>query len=269
VVIDLRRSSLCERGIGRIRWVHVSNVALRPPTFPTPLRRLDALSSDAAEIWVKDDGATHATYGGNKVRKVTRLLDDAVERGARRLLTFGAAGSHHVLTTALFARERGLGAAAVLTPQPRTDHAVRTLRAALGAGLEAYVAPTALLVPVVAARAFRTGDVVVPLGGSNLLGASGYVAAFDEILADFAAQGLEPPDWIVTAVGSGGTAAGLLAGSIAARAPTRILGVSIVSNPLAGALVGALSFGVLRKRGISPDAGTLRRKLTIEPDYVG
>jgi D-cysteine desulfhydrase len=240
-----------------------------PPDFPTPLRPLEDLWSDEVELWVKDDGKTHPIYGGNKVRKVTALVDDAVARGARRIITFGAAGSHHVLTTTLFARARGLECAAVLTPQPRTEHAVDTLRAALGVGLDAYPAPHALSVPVAIARALQRGDVIVPPGGSNVLGASMYAAAFEELITQLRDLGRPAPDWIVVALGTGGTAAGLLAGAVGAEVPTRVLGVAILNNPIAGLMVQALAGAILRRQGRPADPRALSRRFMVSRDYVG
>ena len=45
-----------------------------------------------------------ADYGGNKIRKLERVLPEALAHGARRVLTIGPAGSHHVLATTLLAR---------------------------------------------------------------------------------------------------------------------------------------------------------------------
>src|SRR5271165_3541870 len=91
--------------------------------YPTPVGRLSPLSTDRSELWVKRDDLTNPEYGGNKVRKLERLLARALERGARRIVTVGAAGSHHVLATAIFGRRVGLEVEAVLVPQPGTGHA--------------------------------------------------------------------------------------------------------------------------------------------------
>ena len=106
--------------------------------YPTPVYRAEGLDLEHGELWVKDDGVTSELYGGNKVRKLELFLAEAVRRGSRRVVTVGAAGSHHVLATTVFSRQLGLKAAAVLCPQPWSEHAEQVLRAALGAGLEAH-----------------------------------------------------------------------------------------------------------------------------------
>ena len=54
-------------------------------------------------MWVKRDDLTSPIYGGNKVRKLERLIPEALARGKKRIITVGAVGSHHVLATAVFA----------------------------------------------------------------------------------------------------------------------------------------------------------------------
>ena len=87
---------------------------------------------------MKHDDQTSVLYGGNKVRKLEYLIVAARAREARRIVTFGAAGSHHVLATTVHASSAGFRTAAVLTPQPRTDHAVRNLRAGLALGSKRF-----------------------------------------------------------------------------------------------------------------------------------
>src|SRR4051812_49310732 len=106
-------------------------------SYPTPLWKLSGPAGAEHDLWIKDDGRTGELYGGNKVRKLELLLRRARERRARRLLTLGAAGSHHVLATCLYGSRAGLPTRAILTPQPRTSHAEETLRAGLHAGLTA------------------------------------------------------------------------------------------------------------------------------------
>src|SRR5215472_6673366 len=96
-------------------------------SYPTPLEPLEALSRPGCSLWIKRDDLTNPLYGGNKVRKLERLLADAKQRGAQRILTVGAVGSHHVLATAVFGRRAGFEVEAVLVPQPRTAHAVDDL----------------------------------------------------------------------------------------------------------------------------------------------
>jgi D-cysteine desulfhydrase len=74
---------------------------------------------------------------------------------------------------------------------------------------------------------------VVPYGGSNPIGASGYVAAMSELVLQCEERGLAF-DHIVFASSSGGTQAGLAVGARALGYGGRILGISI--EPQANAL---------------------------------
>ena len=215
-------------------------------SLPTPVRRL-AVASEAGQLWIKQDGLTHSLYGGNKMRKASLLLADAARRGAKRILTIGAAGSHHVLATTLFAPEFGVCTAAVLTPQPGTAHARNVLARALGAGLEPLPAASSVAVPLVLARAYRRRDYFIPPGGSNALGAAAYAVAVEELEQQVLEGHMPTPDWIVVPLGSGGTAAGILAGLVRSRLPTRLLAVSVLRNPVDGAWVRLLAKRVLSR----------------------
>ncbi|NNM51121.1 MAG: hypothetical protein HKM02_02700 [Pseudomonadales bacterium] len=68
----------------------------------TPVQKMGGA---AGSLWVKRDDETHAVYGGNKVRKLELILGAARDRGIKRMVTFGAIGTHHGVATAYFARE--------------------------------------------------------------------------------------------------------------------------------------------------------------------
>src|SRR5438128_3131560 len=75
--------------------------------YPTPVQRLDDLSTSSSELWVKRDDLTSDVYGGNKVRKLERILEAARAKGARRIVTFGTAGSHQALAMTVHGRRAG------------------------------------------------------------------------------------------------------------------------------------------------------------------
>jgi len=63
------------------------NYVLHLGTYPTPLQELPTLSTPGLPFGSKRDDLTNPTYGGNKVRKLERLLADARRRGANRIVT--------------------------------------------------------------------------------------------------------------------------------------------------------------------------------------
>ncbi|HEY1586869.1 MAG TPA: hypothetical protein VGH63_14345, partial [Polyangia bacterium] len=102
--------------------------------FPTRVARVDGLVPPSVELWVKHDDESGTAYGGNKVRKLEFILGEARARGAARLVTLGAIGSHHVLATAIYGKQAGFAVDAVVFPQPLTDHVREQMLADVAAG---------------------------------------------------------------------------------------------------------------------------------------
>ena len=222
--------------------------ALQLGSYPTPLRKVELPGPASGDLWIKDDGQSAQPYGGNKVRKLERLLALAQRSDARRLLTIGAAGSHHVLATSVFGRRLGLPTHAVLTPQPWTRHAEDTLRAALHSGLSAVPAASAWDALVTLRRERRPGDFVIGPGGWGSAGTWAYRLAVDELREQLAQAGVAEIDGIVVAAGSGSTAAGLLAGILETRIAGRVIAVQVTPNPLLRALIlGQASLALWRQ----------------------
>lgn len=197
-------------------------------TYPTPVERAAELSRPGAELWIKRDDLTHARYGGNKVRKLEHLLARAKANGVDRIVTVGAIGSHHVLATAVHAARFGIRVEAVLVPQPRTPHVVENVRADLALGVVPFPTRSWAMVPLLVAWRVLSGARYVPVGGSNVDGALGYVDAARELAEQVRAGELPEPDVVVVTLGSGGTAAGLAVGLAQAGLETRVLGVCVV-----------------------------------------
>lgn len=237
--------------------------------FPTPLRRISAEADGEVDLWVKDDGCTAGLYGGNKVRKLERLLAIARGRGAERLLTVGAAGSHHVLATCLHGRRLGFETHAVLTPQPWSAHAESTLRAGLHAGLTAAPARSHVEAVVQLKRARRPTDFVILPGGSGAAGTWAYRLAVEELRTQLESHGAPPLDGIVVAAGSGSTAAGLLAGIMATGAAARVIAVQVAHNPGLRSLIVGQALYSAAKHGESMDVVRALRALRIERSFVG
>lgn len=191
---------------------------------PTPLwhhPRLDEIAG--TEVWVKRDDMTGGAEAGNKLRKLEYLVAEALNRGARALITCGAAQSNHARATALTARRFGLECVVFLRTrdaahEPNTGN-LRLIRMC-GARIEfvnhAQYADRDQLMQREAERLAAEGNpaYVIPEGGSSGLGCLGYVDAVAEI-AEQQRLGLCPDgfDAVVCACGSGGTAAGLVLGA--------------------------------------------------------
>ncbi|MEO5878136.1 MAG: D-cysteine desulfhydrase family protein [Streptosporangiaceae bacterium] len=177
--------------------------------WPTPLqdcpRLTDALGGP--RILVKRDDCSGLALGGNKTRKLEFLLGQALAEGHRTVVTFGAVQSNHARQTAAACARLGLRCELILSRSvPRTDELYETsgnvlLDRLLGAGVHIVDGLEETL-----AVLERIGPAyVIPPGGSNAIGAVGYVVAAQELT--------EAPDRIVLGCSTAGTAAGLVVGS--------------------------------------------------------
>jgi len=203
---------------------------------PTPLEHLPRLSDYLGrDIFIKRDDFTPVAMGGNKLRKLEFLVADALREGADVLLTAGAIQSNHVRQTAAVAARLGLKCVALLE-NPIGTHAENYLsngnRLILDLMDAEVIMVDALHNPIeqlaeeatrLEAQGFR--PYVVPVGGSNALGALGYVECAQEIahqsegVVDFAA--------VVVASGSAGTHAGLAVGLEHLLPETELVGVTV------------------------------------------
>ena len=179
--------------------------------LPTPVRPLHGLDE---RLWMKDDSHTAPLWGGNKPRKLEFVIGDAQARGKRTILTFGALGTNHGLATALYAREYGLECVLCLVDQPVDDHVRAQLARLEASGATIYrtgtFRRTALRLPWILAR--HRLPYVLPAGGSSPVGALGFVAAAQELAQQVRDGELPEPAEVWSALGSGGTTAGLLVG---------------------------------------------------------
>lgn len=178
---------------------------------------------------MKRDDRSSPAYGGNKIRKLEYLLADALAGGADTVVTFGSVGSNHALATAVCARQAGLRCEAVLLDQAMTPYLSATLRYLVHLGTKVHPARSFNHTREVfeAIRQTHPGGpervYEVPWGGSNWLGATGFVVGALELVAQLETAGEPPPDFLYVAGGTMGTAIGLALGLRASGAATQIV----------------------------------------------
>ncbi len=198
--------------------------------LPTPLESLPRLSEQlkGPQVFIKRDDQTGLAFGGNKTRKLEYLLGDASSKSARTLITGGAVQSNHCRQTAAAAARNGLACLLVLTGEvPQQPSGNNFLDIFLGAEIVwAGGADRDVVLQQTFDKAEGEGrqPYLIPYGGSNAIGAQGYVFAMQE-LQD---QNLDL-DWIVFASSSGGTQAGLAVGARKFGYQGKVLGISIDS----------------------------------------
>jgi len=206
--------------------------------LPTPLEPLPALSRalGGPEIWVKRDDCTGLAGGGNKARKLEYLMADALARKADRIITAGGIQSNHARQTAAAAARLGLRCTLVLTDSVPDRSAAYHGSANLlldrlfGADLRFYdgSADADAAMAEIAQSCAAAGErpYVIPIGGSNAIGARAYVDAAAELLDQATALG-QSFSHAVLATGSGGTHAGLALGLATCGAEIPVLGISV------------------------------------------
>jgi len=200
--------------------------------FPTPLVQLPRLTRELGgpPIWMKRDDQTGLALGGNKTRKLEYLLGDALARGADTLVTGGAAQSNHCRQTAAAAAACGLDCHLVLGGEPPATPAGNLLLdELLGARLHwAGEHRKGEDLPRVAdaLRAAGRRPCIIPYGGSNEIGAMGFVEAVRELGAQVQDTGVRFGT-VVFASSSAGTQAGLLVGRHAYAYEFEILGIQV------------------------------------------
>lgn len=205
--------------------------------LPTPLEPAPGLSQVLGiDLWIKRDDCTGLAGGGNKTRKLEFLLGDAFEQDADTLVTQGAVQSNHVRQTAAAAATMGLKCEVILeerTGSKAIDYTrngnvlmdrlfgavIRSVPG--GSDMPAELEKTADEI-----RARGGKPYVIPGGGSNPIGALGYVDCAREIVVQAYELDLAI-DRIVTATGSAGTHAGLVAGLAVLGADIPVLGIGV------------------------------------------
>ncbi|WP_434439268.1 pyridoxal-phosphate dependent enzyme [Lentzea sp. E54] len=227
--------------------------------FPTPLEPLERLTTrlrrshrKVPNLWIKRDDCTGLATGGNKTRKLEFLVADALEQGADVLVTQGATQSNHARQTAAAAARAGLECRLLLERrQVRDEDYERSgnvlLDELLGARIvERLPAGTdmAAAMETLAAelRAAGRRPYVIPGGGSNPIGALGYVECAEE---DFG--GTPQPE---LAVGAGHN-------DPAPPSPRADAGVLVNSfSPSSNSSAAAMAQGLsaIRNRRQSPDS---------------
>jgi D-cysteine desulfhydrase family pyridoxal phosphate-dependent enzyme len=241
--------------------------------LPTPLEEMVRLSKHLGgpRLFIKRDDQTGLATGGNKTRKLEYLIADAVAQGCNHLITPGGPQSNHCRQTAAAAAKLGLGCSVVLTGDaPENNSGNLLLDKLLGAHVYwTCDRPRPQVMAEVAAEQRILGHkpYMIPLGGSNVMGATGYVCAMNELVAQLNEQHINV-DFIVVASSSGGTQAGMVLGAAISGFIGQILGISIDHE--AGELktqVAALATATAAHLNIPQLA--LAERVEVNDDYLG
>jgi len=217
---------------------------IRLSHLPTPLyhnKALDALVG--TEVWVKRDDTNAGAASGNKIRKLEFLLAQAIDARATYVITCGGEQSNHARATALVAASLGLKTRLLLRTRDPSEPPAMSGNLLLNhlAGAEVqfispaqYAVRDALMVAEKEKlRAIGERAYIIPEGGSNGLGALGWVEAMREIRRQLdlgLGGGPNPFDAIVHACGSGGTAAGCVMGAARFGVSSKVIAMAVCDD---------------------------------------
>ena len=189
--------------------------------FPTPIEHLKNITKylDGPNIFIKRDDCTGLATGGNKTRKLEFLIPDAIKNKAELIVTVGAVQSNHARQTAAACALMGLKCLIILEQRLKNppESYMKSGNVFLDKlfGAEVKVCPKNEDVTEYSEKLIKdikskgTNVYFIPGGGSNPVGALGYVECLNEIIQENKKYNFSQ---IVHATGSAGTQAGLLAG---------------------------------------------------------
>ena len=191
---------------------------------PSPLQTIchPILAENNIRLSLKRDDLLHPDISGNKWRKMKYNLIEAQQQNFTSLVTFGGAFSNHIYATAAAGKVFGFETYGIVRGDELNEQSSTTLSFAASCGMKmffvsrtAYRDKAATLNSLVEEYPFLANSYYLPEGGSNHLAIKGVAEMVEEIYLE------TQPDYITSAVGTGGTIAGIAAAS---RTNTQVIG---------------------------------------------
>ena len=200
------------------------------PTQSMRLEQLDlpVCAEQGVSLYLLRMDLIHPQVSGNKWFKLRHNLLDAKASGCDRVISFGGAYSNHLHALAWAGCEMGIQTVGIVRGEPEyADNP--TLRDAQRWGMalkfvsrSEYRLREDMLYHKALCSTYP-GSSIVPEGGSNALAVKGFADLFDHDCW----RVLPEPDLLVSACGTGGTLAGLVA---AKPAVTEVLGIPVLKG---------------------------------------
>lgn len=222
--------------------------------LPTPLYKLENLSAQLkSDVYIKRDDMTGMAFGGNKLRKLDYLVQEAKDAGYTTLLTFGGTQTNHGRQTAAVACKYGMKSVIIANmyddAPPQSLSGNLLLDKILGCDVvfmdmasinrnkenkqpHEIKQEIAKLRKAVAKKVIEMyeakGEKVyeMPAGGSTTTGVLGYFDCVEEILEQMKQKELKI-DYVVCSSGSNATYAGLWLGAKYYHAPFKVIGCTV------------------------------------------
>lgn len=191
---------------------------------PSPLQLINdsVLSKFNIKLYIKRDDLIHPNITGNKWRKLKYNLIAAREQGFDTLLTFGGAYSNHIAATAVAGKTFNFKTIGLIRGHELTPMSNRTLMYAKLNGMDLiFLQRLDYGYKDKLTREYKKDHYILPEGGTNELAVRGVIEMVDEIYEKIT------PDYICSAVGTGGTLAGIINGL---RGDTQAIGIMALKD---------------------------------------
>ena len=246
---------------------------------PTPLEFMPRMTQalGGPNLYIKRDDCTGLGTGGNKTRKLEFLMADAVKNQADTIITQGATQSNHARQTVAIAAKMGMKCEIMLEDRTGSmqdnykhsgnvflDHLYGANVRELPGGTDMNAAMAKLAEEL---RAKGQKPYIIPGGGSNAIGALGYVVCALELVDQCNTQGLNV-NCVVHATGSAGTQAGLVAGLEGSRSQIPVLGIG-VRAPREAQETSVYNLAVKTAELLDIPGAVSRESVKANCDYVG
>jgi len=187
-------------------------------------------------LWLKRDDLTGIELSGNKIRKLDFLIQEAIDQNSQGIITCGGLQSNHCRAAAYAAIKAGLDVILFLRGKPEErptgNHFLNQLAGATIQYVtqEEYLKIDSIMGEKSEDLMSKNGNFyVIPEGGSNEIGAWGYISCFNEIVQQITDLKIAV-DAIVVSTGSGGTHAGLLLGKLMANSDIDIISINVCDD---------------------------------------
>jgi L-cysteate sulfo-lyase len=248
--------------------------------LPTPLEPMERISRalGGPNLWIKRDDCTGLSSGGNKTRKLEFLMADAVEHKADTIVTQGATQSNHARQTTAIAAKLGMECHILLEDRTGYEDPAYVYNGNVlldqlhGATISGRPADTDMNAAMEELAQILRDDgkkpYIIPGGGSNEIGALGYVNAAIELTTQANDRSLRI-DHLVHATGSSGTQAGLVLGMEGMNTGIPVYGVGVrAPKQKQEEMIYSLAQRTAEYMGLNPDV-VARDKVVANSDYVG
>ena len=247
---------------------------------PTPIEYLPNFSKalDAGiAVFIKRDDMLPGAGGGNKTRKLDFCVADALNKGCDTLITCGAVQSNHCRLTLAWAVHEGMDCHLVLeervpnsyNPEASGNNFLYQLMGVKSITVVPKGTDMMGAMNTLADKLMADGrkPYVIPGGASNALGALGYVACMEEIMAQMFSMG-QNFDHIVVPSGSAGTHGGIMAGMVGNNINIPVTGIG-VNRPKAVQENAVLTVANQSLQLLGVAARVPADKVVAFDDYVG